>query len=70
VSIWDDPHQPTTALATGGNGHIFATMGFVSDGAAWACDGGVTTRFWYYGDYKGHGVEGWVPDCYLDGQPT
>ena len=70
VDIWDDPYQPATVLGTGGDGEVFATMGFVSDGVAWSCDSGVTTRFWYYGDHKGHGVVGWVPDCYLNGRPT
>lgn len=70
VAIWNDPYQPTTVLGTGENRQIFATITFVGDGVAWACESGVTTRFWYYGDYKGHGVEGWVPDCYLNGHPT
>lgn len=70
VEIWNDPYRPATVLGAGGNGQVFATMGFVSDGAARLCDSGVTTRFWYYGDYKGHDVVGWVPDCYLNGRPT
>jgi hypothetical protein len=70
VDIWNDPYQPGAVLATAGNGEVFATMGFVADGLAWSCESGVTTRFWYRGDYKGHGVIGWVPDCYLSGRPT
>jgi len=70
VQIWNDPYRPTTVLGTGANNQTFATMDFVSDGLAWSCESGVTTRFWYYGDYKGQGVVGWVPDCYLSGQPT
>jgi hypothetical protein len=70
VDIWNDPYRPTTVLGSGENRQTFATMEFVSDGAVSLCESGVTTRFWYRGDYKGHGVVGWVPDCYLNGQPT
>jgi hypothetical protein len=71
VEIWNDPYHPTTVLGTGDSGQVFATHAylFVSDGAAWPCESGVTTRFWYNGVHKDHGVEGWVPDCYLNGRP-
>jgi hypothetical protein len=70
VDIWNDPYRPNTVLGNGENRQTFATMEFVYDGAVSLCESGVTTRFWYRGDYKGHGLVGWVPDCYLNGQPT
>lgn len=71
VSIWNDPYHPATVVGTGSAGQAFATFQqFVSDGAAVTCDSGVQTTFWYEGEYKAGGVSGWVPDCYLNGEPS
>jgi hypothetical protein len=47
VGIWNDPYRRTTVLGTGARTQTFATTAFVSDGLAWSCGSGVTTRFWY-----------------------
>jgi hypothetical protein len=71
VSIWNSPYSPGTVVGTGPAGQAFATFQqYVSDGTRVTCDSGVQTTYWYEGEYKAGGVTGWVPDCYLNGEPS
>ena len=71
VNVWNDPYNPTTVVAVGSAGLAFATSQlYVSDGAPVTCDNGVTTRSWYQGEDKASRNVGWVPDCYLNGEPS
>lgn len=71
VDVWNDPYTPTTVVAVGSAGQVFATFPvYVSDGASITCDNGVTTRSWYQGEDKASRNVGWVPDCYLNGEPS
>jgi hypothetical protein len=70
VSVWNDPYHPTTVLTVASSGQAFFTYDpWVSDGTRVTCDNGVSTTYWYQG--KTTGVpQGWVPDCYLNGEPS
>jgi hypothetical protein len=71
VSVWNSPYDPAVVVSTGSAGHVFATsLQYVSDGALAGCDNGVQTRYWYQGEDKASGLSGWVPDCYLNGEPS
>ncbi|MBV9855608.1 MAG: hypothetical protein JOY82_14015 [Streptosporangiaceae bacterium] len=71
VSVWDNPYSPSTVVAVGSAGQPFATsQEFISNGATVTCDNGVTTSSWYQGEDKASRNEGWVPDCYIDGEPS
>jgi hypothetical protein len=71
VSVWNDPNNPTAVVAVGSAGQMFATFNqYVANGATVTCDNGVTTHSWYPGEDKPSGKVGWVPDCYLNGEPS
>jgi hypothetical protein len=68
VSVWDDPYHPAAVLGVRSAGQAWSSLDFVPDGAAVTCHNGAHTTFWYQGKITG-GVA-WVPDCYLNGEPT
>lgn len=70
VGVWNDPNSPTTRVATGSAGQVFKTLDYVSSGRSTTCDNGVTTSYWYHGVDVVSGQTGWVPDCYLNGEPS
>lgn len=70
VGVWNDPDDPATQVATGSNGQVFKSYAYVSNGRSTTCDNGVTTSYWYQGTDLVSGQTGWVPDCYLDGEPS
>ncbi|MEY9854794.1 hypothetical protein ABH935_000391 [Catenulispora sp. GAS73] len=70
VGVWNDPNSPTTQVATGTAGQVFKTLDYVSNGRSTTCDNGVTTSYWYHGVDLVSGQIGWVPDCYLNGEPS
>lgn len=71
VGVWNDPDNPTTRVATGSAGQVFESFpDYVSNGRPTTCDNGVTTSYWYHGIDAVSGQTGWVPDCYLNGEPS
>jgi len=70
VAVWNDPDNPATQVATGSAGQVFKTLAYVSQGRSTTCDNGVTTSFWYQGVDMVSRQTGWVPDCYLNGEPS
>jgi hypothetical protein len=70
VGVWNDPNNPATQVATGTAGQVFKTFDYVSTGRSTTCDNGVTTSYWYHGTDLVSRQTGWVPDCYLDGEPS
>lgn len=71
VGVWNDPNDPTAQVATGSAGQVFKSFpDFVSHGRSTTCDNGVTTSFWYHGTDMVSRQTGWVPDCYLNGEPS
>ncbi|MEZ0115310.1 hypothetical protein ABH920_009345 [Catenulispora sp. EB89] len=70
VGVWNDPNDPTTQVATGTAGQVFKSIDYVSNGRSTTCDNGVTTTYWYHGIDAVSRQTGWVPDCYLNGEPS
>ncbi|ACU72561.1 hypothetical protein Caci_3659 [Catenulispora acidiphila DSM 44928] len=70
VGIWNDPNNPTARLATGTAGQVFKTFDYVPTGQSTTCTNGATTTYWYHGTDLASGQTGWVPDCYLNGEPS
>lgn len=70
VGVWNDPNNPTTRVATGSAGQAFSSFDYVSNGRSTTCDNGVTTSYWYRGVDVVSRQIGWVPDCYLNGEPS
>ena len=70
VGVWNDPNNPTTQVATGTSGQVFKTFDYISTGRSTTCTNGVTTSYWYHGTDLMSRQTGWVPDCYLDGEPS
>jgi hypothetical protein len=70
VSVWSSPTQPATLVATGAFGGAFDAFDFQSVATVTTCDNGVQTTIWYFGRDRASHTYGWVPDCYLDGEPN